>query len=114
MVVVAEDALLLIDELLDTVVITVELAGLLASPPVDCGEVKFGLKQLVDPFSLLGVAKRSSLETASKRLSLLLSVVLGEVPEVVTSDRPMVLESGMMGEFKFLNSDPDLTLLAES
>ena len=110
---VAEDALLLIDELLDTVVITVELAGLLAKP-VDCGEVKFGLKQLVDPFSLLGVAKRSSLETASKRLSLLLSVVLGEVPEVVTSDRPMVLESGMMGEFKFLNSDPDLTLLAES
>lgn len=98
---------MLVPEFPGAVVITadVELAGLA------CGEVKEGLKQLVDPCSLLGVAKRSSLETASRRpLSLLISVVFGEVPEpedVVTSARlPMVLESGpIRGEFKLLNSE---------
>ena len=96
---------MLVPEFPGAVVITadVELAGLA------CGEVKEGLKQLVDPCSLLGVAKRSSLETASRRpLSLLISVVFGEEEDVVTSlaRLPMELESGpIMGEFKLLNSE---------
>ena len=102
----------LIEVLLDTVVIVEDDKGL-ATPADEAeqGEVKEGLRQLVDPFSLLGVARRSSLETASIRSAGgPPSVCLGEEPEVVTSGRPLVLESGIEGESKF-NS---VLLLVES
>ena len=103
----------LIEVLLDTVVIVEDDKGL-ATPADEAeqGEVKEGLRQLVDPFSLLGVARRSSLETASIRSAggPPPSVCLGEEPEVVTSGRPLVLESGIEGESKF-NS---VLLLVES
>lgn len=87
----------LIEVLLDIVVTVVELDNGLAMPVVaEQGEVKLGLRQFWDPFSLLGVASKSSLETASMRPSVL--SVLGEAPEVVTSASPLVLLSG--GEFK--------------
>ena len=94
---VDEDVEVVVEAMLDVVVIEAGLARP-DEAAEEAGEVKEGLKQLVDPFSLLGVAKRSSLETASIKSEAPFSC-FGEL-EVVTSARPLVLESGI-SEFKF-------------
>ena len=100
-----DEVLEVVQVLLDTVVMEVaeDDRGLATEADEDPGlwVRPLGLKH---SFSLLGVANKSSLETASMRpMSVVLSV-LGEVTlEVVTSANPLVLESGfpIRGEFKF-------------
>ena len=98
-----DDVLEVVQVLLDTVVIEVaeDDKGLATEAEDDMGDpvVKLGLKH---SFSLLGVANKSSLETASMRpMSVVLSVLGEAALEVVTSAKPLVLESGfpLTGEF---------------